>query len=88
MTSTEELRLLALLDAAHTWPAMYAFKFIVPKDKAKELEALVPEARTTETRPSAEGKYLAYTFHCPMASAREVLEIYSRVKVISGLVSL
>ncbi|MGZ3695776.1 MAG: DUF493 family protein [Bdellovibrionota bacterium] len=88
MNNTEEARLIALLDAAHTWPSIYAFKFIVPAAKAKELEALIIEAISVETRPSAEGKYLAYTFQCPMASAREVLEIYARVKVISGVVAL
>lgn len=88
MTSPEETRLLALLDAAHKWPTIYSFKFIVPSTKAKELEKLIPEAQSVETRPSSEGKYTAYTFHCPMGSAREVLAIYARAKSIPGLVSL
>jgi hypothetical protein len=88
MTEAEEARLISLLDASHRWPSVYAFKFIVPAERAKELEGLVPEAHSVETRPSAGGKYLAYTFHCPMGSAREVLAIYARVKGIQGLVSL
>ena len=88
MSDTEEARLLRLLDASHQWPTVYAFKFIVPTEQGKALEGLLPEAHSTETRPSANGKYLAYTFHCPMGSSREVLAIYSRVKSIPGLVSL
>lgn len=88
MTEAEEARLISLLDASHRWPTVYAFKFIVPKEKAKELEGLVPEAHSTETRASANGNYMAYTFHCPMGSSREVLAIYARVKSIQGLVSL
>jgi len=80
--------LLSLLDNTHQWPSIYSFKFIVPAPKAKELEELIPEAEQVETRPSSGGRYMAYTFHCAMGSGREVLSVYSRVKGISGLVSL
>lgn len=88
MKDAEEARLLSLLDASHKWPSIYPFKFIVPVAKAKELEAMMKDAERTETRPSAEGRYMAYTFHCAMGSAREVLEVYAKVKGITGLVSL
>lgn len=84
----EEARLVELLNGAHRWPTLFAFKFIVPMDTGKELVALIPEAHQTETRPSSGGKYIAYTFHCPMGSAKEVLEVYARVKGIRGLVAL
>ena len=87
-TPPEQARLIELLDQNHSWPTLFAFKFIVPAGEGKALEALVPEAQTTESRPSSGGKYLAYTFHCPMGSGREVLEVYSRVKGIPGLVAL
>lgn len=85
---TEEQRLIALLDEKHQWPSLFLFKFIVPTGKEKELLALVPKAEKTETRPSSGGKYMAYTFHCAMGSGKEVLEVYSRVKGIEGLISL
>lgn len=86
--SQEELRLINLLNEKHQWPTLFAFKFIVPADKGNELLALVPESEKTETRPSSGNKYMAYTFHCPVGSARDVLDIYARVKGIKGLISL
>lgn len=88
MEQTEELRLLAVLDSTHQWPSMFAFKFIVPAMKGRELQDLIPEAEQVEVRPSSEGRYTAYTFHCAMGSGREVLSVYARVKGIQGLVSL
>lgn len=88
MHSTEELRLLAVLDSTHQWPTIFAFKFIVPANKGAELEALIPEADKKEVRPSSGGKYSAYTFHVPVGSGQEVLTIYARVRGIAGLVSL
>jgi len=88
MLHDEELRMISLLDTTHQWPSIYSFKFIVPAVRAKELQELIPEANQVEARPSSGGKYTAFTFHCPMGSGREVLAIYSRVKGISGLVSL
>lgn len=88
MVPTEETRLIQLLEAAHRWPCVYAFKFIVPAAKGEELKALVPEADQVETRASSNGKYTAFTFHCPMGSGREVLGVYARVRGINGLVSL
>lgn len=86
--SAEELRLLAVLDAAHEWPTVYAFKFIVPTEKAAEFEALIPEAEKVEARPSSNGKYTAYTFHVPVSAAQDVLAIYGRVRGFPGLVAL
>ena len=86
--SAEELRLMNVLDSTHRWPSLYAFKFIVPTPRGPDLENLIPEAEKVEARPSSGGKYVAYTFHCAMNSGREVLSVYSRVKGISGLVSL
>lgn len=86
--NAEESRLMDVLDTTHQWPSIYSFKFIVPAVKGKELQDLIPEAEQVETRPSSGGKYTAYTFYCAMGSGREVLSVYSRVKSISGLVSL
>ena len=88
MMSQEQSRLLQLLDERHDWPCVYSFKFIVPVAKGEELRNLVPEAQQVEVRSSSGGKYSAYTFHCPMGSGREVLEVYARVQGISGIVSL
>lgn len=88
MPSQEESRLIRLLDENHKWPCIFTFKFIVPADQGKKLESLMTEAQTTEVRPSKGGRYLAYSFACPMGSAQEVLSVFARVQGIAGLVSL
>jgi putative lipoic acid-binding regulatory protein len=90
MQSAEELRLIQLLDERHTWPCIYAFKFIVPESCAQKVRDAIPEASTVESRPSSGGKYTALTLHCAVASSREVLSIYSRVRDIQipGLIAL
>ena len=88
MVQADQSKFVELLDASHRWPGIYSFKFIVPSARGKELEALIPEAEQVEARPSSGGKYLAYTFHCPMGSGREVISVYARVQGVAGLVSL
>lgn len=84
----EEQRLVRLLDEQHDWPCLFVFKFIVPRERAKELELLFNEAQKTEVRPSAQGRYQGYTFHCAVASGHEVLALYARAKGIPGIISL
>lgn len=90
MQPAEELRLLALLDEQHSWPSVYAFKFIVPEASVPALKDTLPEAERVDERASSGGKYTAFTFHCPVASGREVLDTYARVhgRGIPGLISL
>jgi len=90
MQVAEESRLIHLLDERHSWPGLYAFKFIVPEASAEALREALPEAEKVETRPSSGGRYTAFTFHCPMGSGREVLDVYARVRdsQIPGLISL
>ena len=84
----EQQRLVSVLDETHQWPTLFAFKFIVPAQKGKELEDLMPEAHRVETRPSSGGKYTAYTFHCPVGSGREVISIYTRAQAVKGVMAL
>lgn len=85
---SEEKRLLAILNEQHEWPTVFVFKFIVPADRGGELEALFPEALKLESRPSSGGKYLAYSVHCRLASAEDVLVYYARAHGIPELLSL
>jgi uncharacterized protein len=84
--SAEELK--ALLDSTHRWPTLFAFKFIVPNQELERLLALLPSKDGIEVRPSAQGKYQGVTAKLPMGSAQEVLDIYSKVQGIPGLISL
>ncbi|MGZ3651336.1 MAG: DUF493 domain-containing protein [Bdellovibrionota bacterium] len=84
----EEARLVEILNQGHDWPTLFAFKFIVPNEQTEALKALVPEADRVEVRPSSGGKYMAFTFHVAMGSAKEVLALYARVRGVPGLISL
>jgi hypothetical protein len=88
--SSDEARLIALLDEQHEWPSLFAFKFIVPEASAAALRAAIPAAERVEERASSGGKYTSFTFHCPVGSGREVLDLYARVhgSKIPGLISL
>ena len=90
MQPAEESNLIHLLDELHSWPGLYAFKFIVPQASAEALREALPEAEKVEERVSSGGKYTAFTFHVPMGSGSEVLEVYARVRDcrIPGLISL
>jgi len=84
----EHQRLVSVLDETHIWPTLFAFKFIVPSQKGKELEELMPDVHRVETRPSSGGKYMAYTFHCAVGSGREVISIYTKAQSVKGVMAL
>lgn len=76
-----------LLNERHQWPGEFIFKFIVPAERGKELEALFPEMKFS-FRPSRGGKYLAYTFQGRLESAEEVLRCYARARTVDGIICL
>lgn len=86
MQSSDEAK--RLLNETYQWPTVFAFKFIVPAEKSESLRALLPKTVKEEARPSSGGKYTGFTFHIPVASADEVLEIYSRVRGVEGVIAL
>ncbi len=77
----------ALLDDQHDFPCSYTFKFVVPADKIETLENLVKEGSQSR-RPSSSGKYISLTIVMEVNSSEHVIEVYERVQVIEGLISL
>jgi hypothetical protein len=79
------------LDACHAWPCTYTFKFIVPLASRSEtrtkLEETLEDVRLSE-RPSSRGNYVSITAEAIMGSAEEVMLVYERVSVVSGLMAL
>ncbi len=86
MTQDRE-RMKELLDAHHTWPTNFAFKFIVPVAQQGALSALFPP-ESIAVRPSSGGRYVSLTVTLKMASSEEVLEVYARASKIPGLIAL
>ena len=77
----------AALDAEHTFPTTYKFKFIVPQAKEEELRSLFAEEQL-DVKASKGGKYLSYTLNKKVASSEEIIAIYQRAYKVEGIISL
>ena len=75
------------LDQTYTWPALYTFKFIVPKGKEEELKKLFPMHETTE-RHSKNGNYTSITLEMMIHDTDSVIAVYEKVSGIEGIISL
>lgn len=76
-----------LLDEQNDWPSTFTFKFIVPVERFEELKALIGR-HEIETRPSRKGNYVSVTLAPLMDSAESVIQMYTRVSAVEGLVAL
>ncbi|NJN41276.1 MAG: DUF493 domain-containing protein [Flammeovirgaceae bacterium] len=75
------------LNKHYSWPAVYIFKFIVPKEKDGELKGLFPQHELTK-KESSQGKYSSFTVQMMMPSGEAVVEVYRKVSGIEGLIAL
>lgn len=76
-----------LLDQSYQWPDYYEFKFIVPLAEKEALKLLLPEFSFHET-PSKKGNYVSLSCRKLVKSTHEIIEVYERVSVIKGIISL
>lgn len=75
------------LDANYEWPAIYPFKFIVPKEHTETVLALFADD-PVRAKESSSGRFTAYTMEMHMHSSDEVIAIYQRVTRIPNVISL
>lgn len=75
------------LDEYYAWPALYAFKFIVPSGKEGEVKALFPN-HTISKKPSKNGKYTSITAEAMLPSSEAVIKIYEAAAKIEGILAL
>ena len=75
------------LDQHYAWPALYVFKFIVPKAKVQEVRNLFPLHDITE-RPSKNGNYTGLTIQVMVSSSDFIITIYQQAAQIEGLIAL
>lgn len=75
------------LNAAHQWPSLYMFKFVVPADKVEEVKALFPTHSAT-VKPSSKGKYVSVTTQMMASSAEEIMDKYMMASKIEGIIAL
>ena len=87
MLSDEELKKFKLLlENEHNWPCSYTFKFIAPKDKITEVEALFPNNEISQ-RPSKNGNYISCTIEAYL-DLEVVIAIYQKASDIEGIISM
>lgn len=75
------------LEDHYAWPALYTYKFIVPRGKEDEVKQLFPYHPSTE-KQSAQGNYTSVTVQLMMQSSDAVIEIYKKAALIEGIVAL
>jgi Protein of unknown function (DUF493). len=75
------------LDKHHAWPALYTFKFIVPKGKEEDVKKLFPNHLSSE-RQSKNGNYSSITFQMMAQSSESVIEVYVAASSIEGIIAL
>jgi hypothetical protein len=75
------------LDQHYVWPALYTFKFIVPKEKEMEVKKLFPNHEANE-RPSKNGNYISITLNMMMPSSDSVIAVYEKTSGIEGIIAL
>ncbi|EQC46540.1 DUF493 family protein [Bacteriovorax sp. Seq25_V] len=80
-------KLHSLLDDQYNWPDHYTFKFVGKDEHRDQLTEVIGLAPTNE-RPSSSGKYISYSFQIKINASHEVIEIYKKVSVISGIITL
>ena len=75
------------LDQHYAWPALYMYKFIVPRGREEELKNLFPLHTITE-KQSKQGNYTSITFQAMMPSSDAVIDMYVKASSIEGIVAL
>jgi putative lipoic acid-binding regulatory protein len=75
------------LDQEHEWPDLFMFKFIVPRDRQSQIEALFKPEQIT-SKASKRGNYVSITAKVTMQSSDEVIAIYEAAYRIEGVIAL
>tara|TARA_B100001778_G_C18554523_1_gene614632 strand:- start:747 stop:1013 length:267 start_codon:yes stop_codon:yes gene_type:complete len=75
------------LEANYQWPAVFPFKFIVPKERSEQLIELLGDSPLIP-RPSSGGRFIAYTMEKEVDSSDEVIALYNKASEIPGIITL
>lgn len=75
------------LEAAHTWPCEFTFKFIMQPTELDSFKRLFPQDKWHK-RESDQGRYVSVTMQRQVPDADAVLEVYDRAAKIPGVLLL
>ena len=77
----------ALLDEQVSWPDYYSFKFITKTDKKHHLINALSDHNVVE-KLSRNGKYTSVTSKKLLNSSDEVIQVYSKISKVEGVITL
>lgn len=75
------------LEQEYSWPALYTFKFICPKDKTEEVKEIFSNHEVKE-RPSRNGNFVSLTIKIMAGSSDIIIQRYLDVNEVPGIISL
>lgn len=82
--------ILGKLNAVHTWPSVFMFKFILaPSDeKLVALRQIFGESAEFSSRESRTGKYVSITVKELIVNPDDILQRYTTATAIEGVIAL
>ncbi|MBL7666239.1 MAG: DUF493 family protein [Bacteriovoracaceae bacterium] len=83
----QRLRFIEVLNEEYDWPDYYLFKFIIKTANKSELLKLLVGYKIEE-KLSRNGNYTSISARALVQSAEEICDIYEKVKVCEGIISL
>ncbi len=75
------------LENEYEWPALYTFKFIVPRQEVEKVRNLFTNHEVSE-KASSKGNYVSVTSKIMSESSQHIIDIYIEANKIEGLIAL
>lgn len=75
------------LEAEHSFPGPYIFKFIVPVDQKDEVIRVLPKGELS-LKHSSTNKYISFTLKAQVSTSEEIVDVYQSAYKIKGIVAL
>ena len=75
------------LDAHYTWPNVYLFKFIVPREQSNQVIELLDDTNLKK-KYSAKGRFVSFSCEKLVQSSDEVIALYRLMEKIPGIITL
>ena len=75
------------LEAEHSFPGPYVFKFIVPMEQKDQVIQILPKGELS-MKHSSTNKYISVTLKAQVESSDKIVELYQKAYEIKGIVAL
>lgn len=75
------------LEKEYDWPALYTFKFIVPKGQETHIKTIFKNHEVSE-KQSSKGNYISVTVKVMAESSERIVEYYLEANKVEGVIAL